>query len=212
MKNTRTFTLTALFLAIILLFALTPFGFINLGFIKATMIHIPVIIGSILLGPRIGALLGGFFGLTSLFTNTMTPSVLSFAFSPFIPVLGTTQGSLWALVICFVPRILVGVLPYFFYRAFRGFLAKRPKTQPVILFLTGIFGSAVNTILVMNLIYFLFRDAYAQARGIEIGGAIYSAVLAVVFANGIPEALVAGFVTAAVASVLLRLMKKSGAA
>lgn len=71
--------------------------------IKATILHVPVIIGSILLGPKKGAFLGGIFGLTSLIKNTMMPSALSFAFSPFIPVPGTDRGSLWALVICFVP-------------------------------------------------------------------------------------------------------------
>ena len=43
----------ALFSAIIIIMAFTPFlGYIPLGFTRATIIHIPVIIGSILLGPK----------------------------------------------------------------------------------------------------------------------------------------------------------------
>ncbi|MDI7883453.1 ECF transporter S component, partial [Salmonella enterica subsp. enterica serovar Anatum] len=92
--KTKQLTLTAIFLSIIILFSFTPLGFINLGFIKATLVHVPVIIGAIVLGPRIGAFLGLAFGLLSMTINTITPSVLSFAFSPFIPVYGTNDGSL----------------------------------------------------------------------------------------------------------------------
>ena len=72
----------ALFTAIIFLMNSTPLGYIDLPIIKATLIHVPVIIGSVLLGPKKGAILGGMFGLTSFLKNTMTPSALSFAFSP----------------------------------------------------------------------------------------------------------------------------------
>ncbi|WP_231631513.1 ECF transporter S component [Halolactibacillus sp. JCM 19043] len=93
--NIKQFTLTAIFLSIILLFAFTPIGFIHLGVIKATLIHIPVIIGSIILGPKIGAFLGLAFGTTSVINNTLAPTLLSFAFSPAIPVLGTIGGVSW---------------------------------------------------------------------------------------------------------------------
>ncbi|MEG2834325.1 MAG: ECF transporter S component, partial [Ruthenibacterium sp.] len=57
----------ALFSAIVIVLAFTPFlGYIPLGITKATIIHIPVIIGSILLGPKKGAILGALFGATSL--------------------------------------------------------------------------------------------------------------------------------------------------
>lgn len=87
------FAVTSLFASIIFLMAFTPIGFIQLGVIKATIIHIPVIIGSIVLGPKIGALLGGIFGLTSLINNTVVPALLSFVFSPLIPVPGLGRGS-----------------------------------------------------------------------------------------------------------------------
>lgn len=61
----------ALFAALVIILAFTPFlGYIPLGFTRATIIHIPVIIGSILLGPKKGAVLGGVFGLTSFINNT----------------------------------------------------------------------------------------------------------------------------------------------
>lgn len=203
--KTKQLTLTAIFLAIIILFSFTPLGFINLVVIKATLVHIPVIIGSIVLGPRIGSFLGLSFGLLSMVVNTITPSVLSFAFSPFIPVYGTNDGSLWAIAIALIPRILTGVIPYYVYQC----LKKYKVNQKVSLFTAGISGSLVNTILVMNMIYFLFQDAYSSIKDVAAGSGLYKAVLSVIFINGIPEALVAGIATSTVAVVLLKIMGKN---
>ena len=53
----------AAFIAIMMIMTVVPvLGFIPLGFMNATIIHIPVIVGSILLGPKKGAVLGFFSG------------------------------------------------------------------------------------------------------------------------------------------------------
>ena len=58
---------TAAIAAIIVVMASVPFlGYIPLGFMNATIIHVPVIIGAILLGPKYGAFLGLVFGGTSV--------------------------------------------------------------------------------------------------------------------------------------------------
>lgn len=201
MKNIRNFTLTTIFLSIILLFALTPFGFINLGIIKATIIHIPVIIASIVLGPKIGAFLGLMFGITSVVTNTLTPSLLSFAFSPAIPVLGTDQGSLWALFIAIVPRVILGSIPFYMFRSF-----KKKLPEKLSLTLTGLFATFAHTFLVMVSIALIFQEAYAQAVSANSIGAIFIAVLTVFFTNGITEAILAAFVTATVVPPLFKLV------
>ena len=83
--------LTGLFTALLLVMGFTPLGLIDLPIIKATILHVPVIIGSVLLGPKKGAFLGGVFGAISLWKNTMAPSLLSFAFSPFVPLPGQAR-------------------------------------------------------------------------------------------------------------------------
>ena len=83
-KGTRWMVSVALMAAIIIVLANTPLGMIQLPIIKATTVHIPVIIGAILFGPLAGAILGGVFGICSLVSNTMAPTLLSFAFSPFL--------------------------------------------------------------------------------------------------------------------------------
>lgn len=168
--------LTFLILLIIIM-TLTPLGFIQIGLIRATLIHIPVIFGSLMYGWKMGAALGFSFGLMSLIHNTMIPTPLSFAFSPFIPVIGTTKGSLWALVIAFIPRILVGIVPHFV-------LKKTNKASISILL-----GSLTNTILVMGLIALVFKDAYAQVMNVDIS-LVYKVILGIIFTNGMIEAVV----------------------
>lgn len=204
MKNTRKFVLTAMFLAILILLAVTPLGYINLGFINATTMHIPVIVASIILGPKLGAFLGGVFGITSILRNTFIPTPLSFAFSPFIPIYGGEQGSWMAIIISIIPRILIGVVPYF---VFIGLNKLMKNKQPLTLFIAGIAGSMTNTLLVMNMIYFFFQEPYSAMVG-KAGTALYAAILTIIFANGLPEAIVAGLATAAVSVVLFRLIKQ----
>lgn len=207
MTNTKKFTLTAMFLAILILLASVPFlGFIPIGPINATTMHIPVIIASIILGPKLGGFLGGVFGIISMIRATVIISPTSFLFSPFIPVIGTDQGSWKAILIAVIPRILIGVVPYFIYQLFRKRAEKNAGAKSVGLFIAGFIGSATNTILVMGGIYLLFKDTYAQAVGIGIE-TVFSVILGVVFTSGLVEAIVAGLATAAVTAVLLRLTR-----
>lgn len=116
-SNTKELVLTALFSAIIVIMAFTPLGYIPLVVINATIIHIPVILGALFCGPKKGAFLGFVFGLTSFIKNTLMPTSLSaFVFSPVLAAgMVGTSGVFKSAFICFVPRILVGVVPYFVY-------------------------------------------------------------------------------------------------
>lgn len=199
--------LTALFTAIIILMAFVPFlGYINLVVIKATLIHVPVIIGSIILGPKKGGFLGFVFGATSLINNTFNPSLLSFAFSPFY-FIGEIGGDFWSVVICFVPRILVGVIPYFVYTGIKKLLKYRKGSDYIALPVASVIGAFTNTLLVMNLIYFCFANEFAAVKNIAID-AVYAAILSIIAANGIPEAIVAAVLCTAVCKALFALLRK----
>ncbi len=205
MSNKKTFDMiiTALFTAIIIMMAFVPYlGYINLVVIKATLIHVPVIIGSILLGPKKGAFLGFVFGCTSLINNTFNPSLLSFAFSPFYSV-GEVGGNFWSIVICFVPRILVGVVPYFVYKGIRKLLKEKKGSDWVAIPFASAAGALTNTLLVMNLIYFCFSDEFASAKQIALD-AVYGVILTIIATNGIPEAIVAVVLATAVCKALIK--------
>ena len=186
----KEFAFVSLFAAIIFLMTFTQLGFIPVGAINATIVHIPVIIGSILMGPRVGACLGAMFGLASMIRNTIIPVPLSFAFSPLIPVPGTDSGSLIAILICFFPRIMVGIVPYY-VRKFLNVVPFVKKSNVARLFFSGVAGSVTNTILVMHLMFFLLKDAYALARDIP-ADAVYGLIVFIIATNGIVEAILAG--------------------
>lgn len=203
-RKTQDMVKLALFSGIIVVLAMTPLGYVPLGVIRATTIHIPVILGSILLGWKAGAFLGGLFGLTSLITNTLTPNLTSFVFTPFYSM-GETGGSLWSLVVCFVPRILIGIVAFWVYRGVKRLV----KSDAVALGAAGFLGSMTNTVLVMNLIYLFFGDSWGAVKNIA-PDLVYKTILAVIATNGVPEAIVAMLVTAAVGKVLLTLKRKNG--
>lgn len=205
MSNKKTFDMiiTALFTAIIIMMAFVPYlGYINLVVIKATLIHVPVIIGSILLGPKKGAFLGFVFGCTSLINNTFNPSLLSFAFSPFYSV-GEVGGNFWSIVICFVPRILVGVVPYFVYKGIRKLLKEKKGSDWAAIPVAAAAGALTNTLLVMNLIYVCFSEEFASAKEIALD-AVYGVILTIIATNGIPEAIVAVVLATAVCKALIK--------
>ena len=196
--KTKDMVIVALFAAIIVVMACVPFlGYIPLGVINATIIHVPVIIASVVLGPKKGAFLGGVFGLTSLINNTLKPNLTSFAFSPFLSVqmaegdiMLTILYALASLVICFLPRILTGVVPYYVSKLIKKYI----RIDIVSYSVAGFAGSFTNTLLVMNLIYIMYKVPYAQARGCDVS-ALYGAILSIIGINGSIEAACAAILT-----------------
>ncbi len=212
MNHAKTLKLVqlALLLAVLLILAFVP----NIGYIKipilaiqATTVHIPVIIGSIVLGPKAGAFLGGVFGLTSLLNNTLQPGATSFCFSPFVNI-GGVGGNPLSLIICFLPRILCGVLPYFIYRGISRLLANRKHWSKFSFIAAGIGGSMTNTILVMSMIYLFFGQQWAAAKNIAFE-ALFGVILSVVFINGTVEAIVAALLSGAVSIPLLKMNERN---
>ena len=192
----------ALMAAIIIVLANTPLGMIQLPIIKATTVHIPVIIGAILFGPLAGAILGGVFGICSLISNTMAPTLLSFAFSPFLASnLAGVLKALWISVGC---RILIGVAAGWIWILFR----KIKLNTYVALAIAGFAGSMVNTIMVMGSIYFLLAQQYAEAKEVAVT-AVFGLIMGTVTASGIPEALAAAVLVAVIGKVLMRLTASS---
>ena len=201
-KGTRWMVSVALMAAIIIVLANTPLGMIQLPIIKATTVHIPVIIGAVLFGPLAGAILGGVFGICSLVSNTMAPTLLSFAFSPFLASnLAGVLKALWISVGC---RILIGVAAGWLWILFR----KIKLNTYVALAITGFAGSMVNTIMVMGSIYFLLAQQYAEAKEVAVT-AVFGLIMGTVTASGIPEALAAAVLVAVIGKVLMRLTASS---
>lgn len=200
--DTRYMATLAMFCGILLVMGATGIGFIPLPVIKATTMHIPVILGAVLLGPAAGAVLGGVFGLCSIWTNTTSPRLLAFAFSPFM----TTEGlpgvlkSLWIALGC---RILLGVIAGWLWKGMKRVLKQDYLALPV----TAAFATICHTILVMGSIYLLLAQQYAQAKNVAIT-AVFGLVMGTVTASGIPEAIIAAVLVTVIGKALLHLAER----
>ena len=201
--DTRYMATLAMFCGILLVMGATGIGFIPLPVIKATTMHIPVILGAVLLGPAAGAVLGGVFGLCSIWANTTSPGLLAFAFSPFM----TTEGlpgvlkSLWIALGC---RILLGVIAGWLWKGMKRVLKQDYLALPV----TAAIATICHTILVMGSIYLLLAQQYAQAKNVAIT-AVFGLVMGTVTASGIPEAVIAAVLVTVIGKALLHLMART---
>ncbi|GGE28596.1 ECF transporter S component [Streptococcus himalayensis] len=153
--------------------------------IKPTIIHIPVIIASILYGPRVGASLGFLMGMISLMTNTLVLLPTSYLFSPFVP-----NGRLVSAIIALVPRILIGITPHYTYKSIKG------KTG---LALAGGLGSLTNTIFVLGGIFFLFSNVYK--------GNIQLLLASVISTNSVAEIFLSILLTMTIVPRLQKIQK-----
>lgn len=200
--DTRYMATLAMLCGILMVMGMTGIGFIPLPVIKATTMHIPVILGAILLGPSAGGILGGLFGLCSMWTNTITPNLLSFAFSPFM----TTEGfpgilkSIWIALIC---RLLFGIAAGWLWKLVKKMTSNDYVALPV----TAAVSTVLHTVLVMGSIYVLLAQQYADVKNVAFSG-VFGLIMGTVTASGIPEAIAAAILVTVIGKALLRLLAR----
>jgi len=185
--SVREITVVAMLTSISVVLGLSGYGFIPLPMVKATVMHIPVIIGAILEGPRVGLMVGFLFGLFSIIQSIMAPNILSFVFlNPLVSVL---------------PRVLIGLTAYYCFKFFIGKELWRIGFGALV-------GSLTNTIGVMGMIYILYVADFAQAKGISLEAA-RALIGSVIVTNGIPEAIISVAITVPVV-VMIKKVRRQG--
>lgn len=198
MNRMKRITYLTLLITIEIVLASVPFlGYIPLGFVNATTLHLPVIVAGIILGKKEGAIVGLVFGMSSLLKNTFSPNLTSFLFSPFFS-LGNVQGNFASVLIALVPRMMIGVLAGLVYPLFENKLHSNVRAMAA-----SVVASLANTILVLSGAALFFAEAYASAQGIAVSS-LFTFILTVVFSNGVAEAVVA----ALICPVLVKAFKK----
>lgn len=200
-KKTKNLTLFAFFLAIELILLFTPLGFLRIGPLSATLMHIPVIIAGITMGWRYGLTLGLVFGLCSVWNATFAPGPTSFCFSPFITV-GGYSGNFSSLLIAIVPRVLLGLFSAKLYEV----MMKKKKNESISILASSLLGAVTNTVFVLGMIYVFFGASYAEVMNISYG-ALLGVLMGVVFTNGIAEAVVGCIVVLMVCKALKPVQK-----
>lgn len=140
-EKTRKLVIVGMLSGICVFLGLTGLGFIEIPPVKATILHVPVIIGALIDGPVIGALVGLVFGIFSIYQAFAVPTPTSFIF--------------WNPIIAVIPRILIGIFSYYAYK-----WALKAANKSVLL--TSIFSSALaGTLLFLLLVSFIGIDISA---------------------------------------------------
>ena len=142
------------------------------------------------------------FGICSLISNTIAPTLLSFAFSPFMSTTGLA-GVLKALWISVGCRVLIGLAAGLLWKLFK--LCR--MNDLIALPLVGFLGSMVNTVAVMGSIYFLLAAEYAAAKNVAVT-AVFGLVMGTVTASGVPEAIAAAVLVTVIGKALLALFRR----
>ena len=186
--SVRQMTMIGMLSAISIFLGLTGLGFIPLPTMRATIMHIPVIIGAIVEGPVVGALVGLVFGLFSMYQNITAPGLTSFIF--------------WNPIVALIPRMLIGVVSYYSFKL----LKSKIKNTGICTGIAAILGTLTNTIGVLGLTYILYLDRYAQAREIS-RDAVAGTLLTVGLTNGIPEAIVSALITIPIVVTMLKMKR-----
>lgn len=185
--SVKTLTMCGMMIAVTLVMSYTPIGMIPMGTVSATISHIPTIIISIILGPIEGMVVGGAFGLISLFRGLTSP-----------------QGALDPLfinpLVSVVPRVLIAVTTYYTYKGMY-FLSKKDSISITI---AGAVGSMTNTIGVLGIMYIIYAKDLITKLKVENLEAVRVAIIATIAGSGIIEMLVAAVITVIVAKALKR--------
>ena len=193
-RNTRTeYTVQmALLIAVVIIMAFTPIGYIKALGLEIALIVIPVSVGAIFLGPKGGAVLGAAFGITSF--------ARCFGLSAFTTMLFGINPLAMAFT-SIVPRVLEGWFTGLIYERLR----KREVKGSV--FLASLCCPILNTLMYMScIVLFFYHTDYVQgfAETLHAGNPIMFVILFVGI-NGIVEIISCGLIGTAISKALLRM-------
>lgn len=184
----RQMTMIGMLSAISIFLGLTGLGFIAIPPVRATIMHIPVIIGAIVEGPIVGSFVGLVFGLFSMYQNFTAPTPTSFMF--------------WNPIIALVPRVLIGLVAYYAYT----FLKNKIKNKSISIAIAALCATLVNTVGVLSLTYLFYLERYSAAIGISSSTA-GKAIALLGVTNGIPEAIISAVISVPVILSIFKIKK-----
>ena len=187
--STTKFVEMALLVAIILLMAFTPIGYIKTFGLEITLIVVPVTVGAITLGPAAGAVLGAVFGITSFMQCFGMGAFGTMLFS--INPLGTA-------FVCIVPRLLEGLLCGLIFQA----LKKSMKNGAYLV--ASLSCPLLNTLFFMtSLVVVFYNTEYIQGFVSALGVSNpFTFVVAFVGVQGLIEAVVCFVLAGAISRTL----------
>lgn len=193
--DSKRLTQMALLIAIIVLMAFTPLGYLKTAGVEITFIMIPVVIGAIVLGPGAGALLGAVFGATSF--------IQCFGMSAFGTMLLQTNW-FYTFVACMVPRVLMGWLSGLIFRL----LYRRDKTKLASFAVASLSGALLNTLFFVASIGLLFYNTML-GMATQSGVSVLSFMLTFITFNTLLESVVCLVIGTAVSKAVYKIVNRN---
>lgn len=190
--NTKYLVEMALLVAIILIMAFTPIGYIKTAGLEITLIVVPVAVGAVTLGPTAGAILGGVFGITSF--------IQCFGMSAFGTMLFGIHP-VFTFIVCVPTRILMGWLTGLIYKGLRK--TKLPSAASVTI--ANLCCPLLNTTFFMGSLVTLFESTMrSETFGME---KVLPFIFAFVGINGVVEAALCFVIGAAISGALKKALR-----
>lgn len=190
MKKTNDLTILGIMTAIIIVMVAVPgLGYIPIGIMNATIVHIPVIILAIVKGPKLGAILGLVFGVTSILNAILRPVITSYIFmNPIVAI---------------IPRVLIGFGTGYIFLM----LEKLGKNRSVNIGISAAIGSMINTIGVLSLVFLLYGRDFLEKTG-RSSQTILGALFTIAGTQGLIEIVVSVLISIPIAYALLKIYKR----
>lgn len=200
-KNSREkiirITMLGLLTAFIILFGLTPLGYIKVGVLEITFLSVFVAVGAITLGPAAGTFLGFMFGLTSLYQALfMNP------FGQFL----LNLNAFYAVIVFVVTRTLMGFLVGLIASAVKHF-SKDTARELIGYGTVSVSAALINSILFLGAIALLFGGNADVLAGFG-QTSVWGLLALVVGTNAVAELIFALIVGTAVTKVVCHLLPK----
>jgi len=164
--DTRFLVKLSMLITLIVIMTFTPLGHLP-GVLAITIVHLPVIVGAILYGPKVGTILSLTMGLASLTKSIIAPTspLNEFFRNPLISVL---------------PRLMIGISAYFIYKA----VLKLTRNQTLGIALGALFGSLANTVCTLGMLYIVYAKQITQLQG---NIPAHQLILTIALSNGVLE-------------------------
>ncbi len=190
-NRTRKIVVAGVLGAITVILGATHWGFIPWGLASFSIMQVPIIIGAILEGPVVGAVIGLIFGLFSMFQASAAPT------GPLDPLFVNPLLSV-------LPRLFIGPMAWLAWNA----LKKWPVAGMIA---GGIVGSLTNTVLVLGMLGLVFGKSEMVMS--VLGENVWKTLWGVGVANGLPEAGISAVITLIVVAAVRQITvgKKKGA-
>ena len=183
--NTNSLVKLSMAISIIVLMTFTPLGHLP-GVLAITIVHVPVIVGAILYGPKAGTILSLSMGLASLTKSIIAPTspLNEFFRNPLISVL---------------PRLGIGIVAYLVYRQ----VLKIARKQTLAIALAAMLASLTNTLCTLGMLYVVYAK---QITTISKQIPAHQFIISIASTNGILEMIATAILTVPIILSLKRIL------